>query len=1629
MTKRKKLLFVMGAWIAGLLVVVLAAAIITVQTPWFANFVRQKIIATAEDATGGVAEIGAFELDLAHLTVRIRNFILHGTEPRGSDPLLQVKMLELRLKLFAGFKKTLDLRYLGIEQPQVNLMLLPDGTTNIPEPKTPSQPSQTLGLQTVVDLAVGEFQLNNGQIKALEQKTALSARGENLRVLLDFNTLHPSYTGSLAMDPLMIRSGGRPPLNLHLNIPLTIERDAIRIANARLTTNQSQVLLSGTLENMNAPVISARLNAKIALEEIGKSVELPFNASASGAPKQLTADVAVSMNQKTGAMQIQSAHVALGQTTLDASGELDPARATAAQFRANFAITELSRLLGLTSLQPSGNLQANGRVALDKQNNYRIDGRLESHGLAVRSGTTQVSNINLTSPFHADPFLISLDALNLSAVGGSLSAKVFVEKLQDLSIEGHLRNLSLPVLAATFTGKHLGYDGFLNGVLLARGNLKAKGTTGYSAQTNLVIEPGRNGIPVTGRLNANYAGAKGVLGLGQSYIALPNSRLDLTGSLNHRIDLKLASTNLADFLPAVNFGASKPQLSLPVVLQGGTAQLQAEITGNVADPQIGAHLELNDFAVGQRPFRRLALDASASPAAAAVRNGMLTGAGLNTAFDGSIGLVKWEPRPASPVTANLTLRNGDLADLASLAGQSSMEASGAVTADVHVNGTYGDPLGGATLQVMNGSVYHQPFGKLLANVVLADQLITISQLELDTAGGQITANGTFRHPTDNFTTGYAQVALTGSGVQLAQLEALAKQNAGIGGVVQLSANAAVDIQNVEKETLVRPSMITADFSARSLRVQNQDAGDLSATASTSNGKVNYNVHSDFAGSNVKLQGETTLAKDYRTTADVSIANLSVAKALQIVGQGSLPASGNFSAEAHVDGPLQTPKADLNFALLNSRVYQEPIESLKGSVHYAGQLVEIPLIDLRVPAGRISLTGSYQHALSSFAAGALKLKLESSDVQLAEIVHVQQQKPGLGGTLRLAADLSGNLREEHGKSVMLLSNLTADASLAALHLNKTALGGLNLTARTAGSNLNIRLDSDIAQSQIHGSGEAQLGGDYPLRANLSFSNIRYSNLAPFLTTQPAAPPAFEALVDGQASVNGPVLAPGNLAGRLELSRLDLKTNANSSPTGTPPLRTFELQNKGPIVVALDHNRVLLEQLHIAGRDTSINASGSINLAETTEPLDLQVDAKLDLGLLQDADRDFYSSGFLGMNASVRGSFAQPRANGEINLQNANINYADAPNGLSNANGVILLNGTNATIQSLTGESGGGRISATGFVGLGAGTPSFNLQATASSVRVRYSGISATSNATITLTGNLKRSLLAGTVSVERIAYASSSDAGSLLSAASTPPTAPSSPSPLLSGMRLAIHVVTAPDIQVVSTYANRLSVIANLTVRGTAESPGMLGRMTVTDGQLVFFGNSYTVTTGTINFYDPNAISPILNVSLETIAQGVNVTIGVSGPINDLKLSYRSDPPLTFEQIVQLLATNTTPANPIIAAHQPTPPSQSLSQMGESAVLGQAVANPLASRVQRVFGLTQFKIDPSFTGNSGQPSARVTLQQKIASNITFTYITDVTQTNAQIVRVQWDLTSNLSAVALRDFNGNVSVEMFYKFTRR
>ncbi|HZL57403.1 MAG TPA: translocation/assembly module TamB domain-containing protein, partial [Bryobacteraceae bacterium] len=346
--------------------------------------------------------------------------------------------------------------------------------------------------------------------------------------------------------------------------------------------------------------------------------------------------------------------------------------------------------------------------------------------------------------------------------------------------------------------------------------------------------------------------------------------------------------------------------------------------------------------------------------------------------------------------------------------------------------------------------------------------------------------------------------------------------------------------------------------------------------------------------------------------------------------------------------------------------------------------------------------------------------------------------------------------------------------------------------------------------------------------------------------------------------------------------------------------------------------------------------------------------------------------------------------------------------------------------LTAEAGGGRLNLSGFVGFSQAIR-FGLRAEASNVRVRVQeGVSVTANANIRLTGTEYNSIVSGNATVEQVSYAPQSDIGSILTRAAPPVQSPSASSPLLDNMRLDIHVRTSPGMAVQASLAENLQADADLRVRGTASEPGVLGRVTITEGQLVFFGSEYTVDNGTISFYDPFRIEPVLDISLETQARGVNVTVRVTGPIDNMKLSYTSDPPLQFQEIVTLLASGKTPtSDATLLANQPQQPSQGFQQMGESALLGTALADPVSSRLQRVFGVTQLRIDPSFTTGSDVPTASLTLQQRITNNLTFTYVSSINDPNGTTIRIEWAFNQQYSAVATRDQNGIFSINFFYK----
>jgi translocation and assembly module TamB len=816
-----------------------------------------------------------------------------------------------------------------------------------------------------------------------------------------------------------------------------------------------------------------------------------------------------------------------------------------------------------------------------------------------------------------------------------------------------------------------------------------------------------------------------------------------------------------------------------------------------------------------------------------------------------------------------------------------------------------------------------------------------------------------------------------------------------------AANVLYEAQNVD--ALEADVAVAADY----LRVQN---------ASAAQGPL----RTQFQGSVGLSQWKPTDASPIAGSA--TLRDASIAELAAVLKTKDLPVSGTVNGSAQVNGTAANPHGQADIEVLKGRLSDEPFDRFTAHATYGSNTLEVANGQLTAGDKEVRVSGTLHHAPDHFDTGRLHFEVSTNVMPLAGIRTLATAGTGMqSGTVQVTAGGDVELRPQ-AKTKYEIHELHADLSAKGVQLNGHALGDTHLTASSQGQTLRAHLDSTVAGSAVKGDGEWRLEGDLPGTASVSFGKVDLMQLAPWLgSASGAEAPRVAGSLEGSLRIDGPALDWRALKGELRIPQVQL----GPAPGSQLATEGLTVRNAAPIVARFANSVITVESAHLTGRGTDLSIAGRV-LLEQKSPLDLRIDGRVDLGLLQDFSKDFISSGGVTTNASVKGSFSDPQISGRMEFQKAALNIVDVPNGLSNATGVVLFTKDRATIQSLTGDTGGGKIDLSGFASYGGGQAVFRIHAGVREVRVRYpEGVSTVANASLNFTGTTESSMLSGTVTVLRTGINLQSDFSSILAKSAEPVRTPSARQGLLGGLSFDVQIQTAPDIQLESSLTENLQAEANLRLRGTASNPAVLGRINITQGKLTFFGTQYTLNQGSISFYNPVKVEPVLNIDLETKARGIDVTLTVSGPLNKLTLTPRSDPPLQFSEIVALLATGRTPTSDPTLLRQQSSDPQSWQQMGASALLGSAIANPVAGRLQRFFGVSKLRIDPTLSGVTNNPQARLTLEQQVTPSITLTYITNVTTSNPQVVRVEWAFSRQFSAVALREENGLFGLDFFYR----
>jgi translocation and assembly module TamB len=391
----------------------------------------------------------------------------------------------------------------------------------------------------------------------------------------------------------------------------------------------------------------------------------------------------------------------------------------------------------------------------------------------------------------------------------------------------------------------------------------------------------------------------------------------------------------------------------------------------------------------------------------------------------------------------------------------------------------------------------------------------------------------------------------------------------------------------------------------------------------------------------------------------------------------------------------------------------------------------------------------------------------------------------------------------------------------------------------------------------------------------------------------------------------------------------------------------------------------------------------------------------------------------VNVDVQGTMSKPRITGRATVRDASANYSDFPVGLSHLNGDLVFDRSRLLLESVTAESGGGTLNLGGSVTYGEEGPArYEISVSTPQVRVRYpQGMSWLMGGTLQLAGTSDRAVLSGNLELKRLLFAEGSDITSFFSGGNS--SGASSSSTFMRNLTFDVEAHSSPGARIEWTSA-QVEIDSDLHLRGTWDRPIILGHIHLLGGQMSFRGNNFTLTRGDINFANPFQLDPELNIEATSTISQYAVTINFSGRASKLSLSYRSDPPLPDTDIIALLALGTTGQESALrTAGGSNGPSQ-----GASALLSEAVSTGLGGRIEKLFGISHFRVDPFLAGTATEStaSARVTIEQQVTPDLTVTYSSNAASDQQQLIQVEYHVKRDMSIIFLRDINGTYGLDV-------
>lgn len=724
------------AWTFGgigiLIVVLVVSAVVVVHTQWFRNYLLNTAEQKLSAALNTQVRASRFNLSWSGIspTVDLYDVSIAGAAPYPTPALLRLQHMHLAIRITSILGRQWNIQDLTLDQPVVHVYVDAKGNSNIPTMST--APSNSSNNTSVFTLGVRHAALNNGEMYYNDIKSAMSADLHDLHLQSQFVVGQSEYTGNLGYSNGVVKMAGYNPLPNSLEAHFTATPTKFVIDNAVVTSGQSRITLTATMENYSNPVITAHYDASLNSGEFAKILKNP----------------------------------SLPAGTIHANGNLayhpEANKPMMAGITGNGTIS--SPELAVRSPQFNGNVRNLGA-------NYRIaNGNLDVNNLrADVLGGKLTGNLDMTGLASNNPH----STLNAQLNGASLAQLKGMAKTSSPALNG------AAITGTASANVHATWGKTMND-LVAQSNINVRGS----------MKPAGGGaaVPLSGQIHAQYNGATGQLALNHSQINAGAMSINLNGgiSTHSALSINMHGVDLAQLATmATSFGVKLP----PNLGLAGVATFTGLVSGSTSAPHIVGDLLVNGLQFKGTQWRMLRTHINASPSQAALQNGdLLAMNGGQIQFNLSTTLRDWSFTNTSPFQAGLNVSSLDLAPLAK-AFAPSMPVSGVLNANLKMSGTELAPLGNGTLSLSNANVDGQPIQSLNARLNSNGQVLNAT-LNTSLPAGSVNGQLAYNTHQQTFT-----ADLRAPNMQLGQLAAVKARGMDLKGVLNLALNGSGSIHN------------------------------------------------------------------------------------------------------------------------------------------------------------------------------------------------------------------------------------------------------------------------------------------------------------------------------------------------------------------------------------------------------------------------------------------------------------------------------------------------------------------------------------------------------------------------------------------------------------------------------------------------------------------------------------------------------------------------------------------------------------------------------------------------------------------------------------------------------------------